>query len=251
MLSHVSQQLGQYFASGSIDYAPENINVLARLVYMPVTSDPDVSRLCGLTLSAGEVQRSGRFSTAADRAHFNQRRAFRRYCGATAIASNQPLEEIDFSATKNGRPFLPGYPDISFGFSSCQDGFLGAWSATHAIGVDIESKARQMDFIALARQFFSETEVAVVEGMQGLKRIRAFYQLWTLKEAALKCIGEGLPFGLDTFEFELTPALQIVKAPFEHGGPDSFFANIIEESDRCAAVVIRHQNGIARDLPWK
>ena len=154
MFSHVSQQLGQYFASGSIDYTPANSNDLARLVYMPVTSDPDVSSLCALTMSAGEVQRSGRFSTGADRAHFNQRRAFRRFCGASAIGSNKPLEEIDFSETKNGRPFLPGYPDISFGFSSCQDGFLGAWSATHGIGVDIESKARQMDFIALARQIF-------------------------------------------------------------------------------------------------
>ena len=251
MLSRVSQQLDQYFASGSFDYTPANRNGLAQLVYMPVTSDPDVSSLCALTLSAGEVQRSGRFSSGADRAHFNQRRAFRRFCAAAAIGSNKPLEKIDFSETNNGRPFLPGYPDISFGFSSCQDGFLGAWSGTHEIGVDIESKARQMDFIALARQFFSETEVALVEDMRGSRRIRAFYQLWTLKEAALKCIGEGLPFGLDAFEFELTPALRIVKAPFEHGGPDPFFANIIEESDRCAAVVIRQQNKVAGDLPRK
>lgn len=251
MLSHVSEQLSCYFASGLLDWTPVDTGHLAHIVYMPVTSEPDVSSLCELALSTDEVQRSGRFGKEADRAHFNQRRAFRRFCGATAIASTRPLEDIDFSETKNGRPFLPGYPDISFGFSSCQDGFLGAWSTTHGIGVDIESKARQMDFLALARKFFSKTEVSLVEDMQGLKRIRTFYQLWTLKEAALKCIGEGLPFGLDTFEFELTPALHIVKAPIGHGGPDQFFANIIEDSDRCAAVVIRHRNRIARDLPQK
>ena len=240
MLSHVSQQLSRYFSSGLFDYTPVDVNHMARLVYMPVTPDADVSSLCALTLSADEKHRAGRFRTGTDRANFNQRRAFRRYCGATAIDSQQPFAKIDFSETKNGRPFLPGYPDISFSFSSCQHGFLGAWSTTHGVGVDLESKTRQMDFTALARQYFSDTEAAIVEGRQGLKRIRTFFKLWTLKEAALKCIGEGLPFGLDTFEFELSPDLQMVKAPHETGGPDQFLARIIEESDRCAALIIRH-----------
>jgi 4'-phosphopantetheinyl transferase len=247
MLSHVSQQLSGYFTSGMVDWTQLVPGHSGHMVYIPVTSDPDVSSLCELMLSVDELQRSERFSTGADRTHFNQRRAFRRFCGAAAIGSTSSLEDIDFSETKNGRPFLTGYPDISFGFSSCQDGFLGAWSATHGIGVDIESKARQMDFIALARQFFSESEVALVENTQGLKRGRTFYHLWTLKEAALKCIGEGLPFGLDTFEFELAPALCIVKAPSEHGGPDQFFANTSENGDRFAAVVTRHKMGTARD----
>ena len=57
----------------------------------------------------------------------------------------------------------------------------------------------------LAREFFSGAEANAVERAGGLERQRIFFQLWSLKEAALKSIGEGLPFGLDAFEFELTP----------------------------------------------
>jgi phosphopantetheinyl transferase len=69
--------------------------------------------------------------------------------------------------------------------------------------------------------------------------MRTFFQLWTLKEAALKSIGEGLPFGLDAFEFELVPNLCVVHAPLDHGGPERFNAHVIEGTDSCAALVIR------------
>ena len=70
-------------------------------------------------------------------------------------------------------------------------------------------------------------------------RRQAFFQFWSLKEAALKSIGEGLPFGLDAFEFELDPNLRVVHAPPDHGGPEQFGAHVIEGTDGCAALVIR------------
>ena len=56
----------------------------------------------------------------------------------------------------------------------------------------------------------------------------------------MKSIGEGLPFGLDVFEFELDPYLRVVNAPSDHGGPEQFNAHMIEGTDNsCAALVIR------------
>jgi 4'-phosphopantetheinyl transferase len=149
------------------------------------------------------------------------------------------LSEIVFEETENGRPYLSESPDFWFSFSSCRFGLLGAWSSTHAIGVDLEDRTRDLEARELAQQFFSVAEAEAVEEVGGLQRLRTFYQFWSLKEAALKSIGEGLPFGLDAFEFELDPSLRVVHAPPDHGGPERFNAHVIEGADSCAALVIR------------
>jgi len=91
----------------------------------------------------------------------------------------------------------------------------------------------------LAQHFFSEAEAKSVESADDQARLRTFFQLWCLKEAALKSIGEGLPFGLDAFEFELSPEIRVVRAPKDFGGREQFDAHMIEGVDSCAALVIR------------
>jgi 4'-phosphopantetheinyl transferase len=210
------------------------------VLYAPVSHDPDVTRHCASVLSDTELQRACRFAKQGDGALFKQRRAFRRFCGALALGSSQPLSQIDFEETENGRPNLCDLPDFWFGFSSCRFGFVGAWSSTHAIGVDLEDQTKDLEATKLARQFFTGAEANAVEEADGLERLRTFFQFWSLKEAALKSIGEGLPFGLDAFEFELDPDLRVVHAPPEHGGPGQFNAHVIEGTDNCAALVIRN-----------
>ena len=57
--------------------------------------------------------------------------------------------------------------------------------------------------------------------------------------SSVESIGEGLPYGLDAFEFELDPRLRVVHAPPDHGGPERFSAYAIEAADSSAALVIR------------
>ena len=208
------------------------------MLHAPVSSDSEATRRCAAVLSEAELQRADTFVTEEGKSHFQQRRAFRRYCGA--LASQQPLSDIVFEETDKGRPYLPGRPDLWFSFSSSRTGFLGAWSWTHAIGVDLEDQTRDLGAVELARGYFSHAEAEAVEGVaDGLTRLKNFNQLWSLKEAALKSIGEGLPYGLDTFEFELVPRWRVVRAPPDHGGPARFTAQPIEETCGCAALVIR------------
>ena len=234
-----SDRISALFAVSSRDVTPASARHAAQLMYAPLSRDVEVSRHCAAVLSDAELRRADRFADECDKARFEQRRAFRRFCAATALGSLQPLSEIVFEETKNGRPYLSESPDFWFSFSSCRFGLLGAWSSTHAIGVDLEDQTRDLEAAELAQQFFSAAEANAVEGAGGLKSLRTFFQFWSLKEAALKSIGEGLPFGLDAFEFELDPNLRVVHAPPDHGGPEQFNAYVIEGTDSCAALVIR------------
>jgi len=239
MIRNGSDRITGYFDTCSRDVTPASARQAAHVLYAPLSHDPEVSRHCASVLLDTELQRADRFAAEDDRAQFIQRRAFRRFCGATALGSSQPLSQIAFEETENGRPYLSDLPDLFFSFSSCRFGFLGAWSSTHAIGVDLEDQTKNLEAADLARRFFSEAEANAVEGVQGPERLGIFFQLWSLKEAALKSIGEGLPFGLDAFQFELDPIPRVVHAPPDHGGPERFDAHLIEGTDGCAALVIR------------
>jgi phosphopantetheinyl transferase len=234
-----SDPVTDLFAAGTRDLTPASARHAACVLYAPVSRDPEVTRHCASVLSDTELQRADRFVTESDKALFQQRRAFRRFCGALVLGSSRPLWQIVFNETENGRPYLSDLPDFWFSFSSCRFGFLGAWSSTHGIGVDFEDQTRNLEAVELAHRFFSGAEANAVERVGGLERLRTFFQLWSLKEAALKSIGEGLPFGLDVFEFELDPNVRVVHAPPDHGGPEQFDAHVIEGTDSCVALVTR------------
>jgi phosphopantetheinyl transferase len=224
MTRNDSNRINDLFTAGSRDVTPASARHAAYVLYAPVSRDPEVSRYCASVLSDTELHRADRFVNEYDKAQFKQRRAFRRFCGVAVLGSSRPLSQIVFEKTENGRPYLSDLPDFWFSFSSCRFGFLGAWSPTHGIGVDLEDQTRNLEAVELAHRFFSGAEANAVERADGLERLRTFFQFWCLKEAALKSIGEGLPFGLDAFE--LDPNLRVVHAPPDHGGPEKFDAQV-------------------------
>jgi len=226
------------FSERARDITPAAARDAACVFYAPFSSDPEAVSRSASVLSDAERARSKRFVTEELKAHFEQRRAFRRYCGALALGSTSSLSQIIFDETENGRPYLRDQSDLWFSFSSCRSGFIGAWSATHGLGVDLENQPTEREVADLAQMYFTESEArTVADG--GPARLRTFLQLWSLKEAALKSIGRGLPFGLDAFKFELNESPRVVEAPGGHGGPERFRAHLFDQADGCAAVVLR------------
>ncbi len=233
-----SNHIKDFFAVHSRDITPAPIRHAANILYAPVSNEAEITRCCESVLSKTERQRAERFITADDRRLFLQRRAFRRFCGSRSLGSLQSLSQDNFEETENGRPYLTDQPEVSFSFSSCRSGILGAWSPRYGIGVDIEDCTRNPGATELARRYFSVAEASAIEGRDGREKQRSFFQLWSLKEAALKSIGEGMPYGLSAFEFELEPNLRVVHAPAEHGGADNFSAHLIEETENSIAIVL-------------
>jgi len=234
-----SKQIIDHFESSSRNWTPASCRQDVHMLYAPVSNDLEVTRHCVSILSASERQRADRFVAQHDQALFIQRRAFRRFCAALALGSPEYLTKVIFSETESGRPYLSDISDIWFSFSCCRFGFVGAWSSTHRAGVDFEDQTRELEATELARQFFSPEEAKAVSRQGGKASQRAFIELWSLKEAALKSIGEGIPFGLDAFQFELKRNPRVVCAPTDYGGSEQFKAHMIKGVDHCAALVLR------------
>ena len=235
-----SDRVNEFFGSLVQDWTPAAARHAARVLFSPVCFDPEILYSCATVLSGDELKRANDFLTTDHKNRFILRRAFRRFCACIALGSTcTSISQIVFEETEEGRPYLSEVPALRFSFASCRFGFLGAWSATHEVGVDVEDPTQELETVALAQQFFSEEEARLVESARGPARRRTFFQLWSLKESALKSIGEGLPFGLDAFRFDLLPDVRLLHAPVEAGGADRFQAHLIERDNTCAALVTR------------
>ena len=246
MNTRENETLRDYFLTRSIDLTPNGARRDSTVFYAPFSNTESVFNLCISVLTEAERQHMARLATDGLRSAFAQRRAFRRFCAAIALGHGGDLAGNVFDVTEKGRPYLRRAPDFRFSFSSCRFGMLGAWSATCELGIDIEDDTREIEALALAREFFTGEEAAIVEQAVSADRRSIFYQFWSLKEAALKSVGEGLPFGLDTFVFELLPTPRVVDAPGQFGSPLQFRAYPVGKGDFNAALVTQLPAGNVR-----
>lgn len=102
---------------------------------------------------------------------------------------------LHFQYTERGKPYMTT-PGIEFNISHSGN-FALIGVSHHQIGVDIEKINPNRNFKMLAETVLSEGERrwVFVDGNQVNPHeevIQRFYQLWTLKEARLKCDGDGL-----------------------------------------------------------
>jgi len=227
-----------HFSAVSSDLTPACLGTAIRVLFAPLSSDRQVSLRCVAVLSDSERKRATRFAREEEWSRFIQRRAFRRFCAARALGLPGSLSQFDFAETDKGRPYLRCRPDCRFSFSSSRVGMFGAWSLTHGIGVDLEDDTRLVQAVDLARSYFCESERRAIQSLNGPERLQTFFQYWCLKEAALKSIGEGLPSGLDAFEFDLRPEPLVLRAPPGRGGAERFDAHLIDGTGHCAALVL-------------
>ena len=73
------------------------------------------------------------------------------------------------------------------------------------IGVDIEYLRPLPDRLPIARDFFTRSEFEQLAAMTEADSASAFLRYWTLKEAYVKAIGEGLSMPLNSFEVSIEP----------------------------------------------
>lgn len=93
----------------------------------------------------------------------------------------------EVARTHRGKPYFPACPQIHFNLS--HSGNLALWGVGSApLGVDVEIVRPRRE--GLASYILSEEELTWFTGQGGGWEL--LYTLWTLKEARIKCTGQGL-----------------------------------------------------------
>jgi 4'-phosphopantetheinyl transferase len=104
-----------------------------------------------------------------------------------------PLEAIEISRSRFGKPFLKDAAcRLQFNVSHTDHLTLIAISQGAPVGIDVEYVSIDIDVDAIAQTVLTTAERQVLDVAPSSARIRAFYQLWTRKEALLKAAGVGL-----------------------------------------------------------
>jgi 4'-phosphopantetheinyl transferase len=147
--------------------------------------DADVADPAGL--SPDERDRAARYRTAELAQRFTAARLFLRRTLARYLG--RPPESLCFTYTAYGRP---GIEDAPFDFNlSHSEGDALLAVARETVGVDIERRRPDADLAGMARQVMSTEELRRFEALPDSPRLTAFYDLWTVKEAAIKALGAG------------------------------------------------------------
>jgi phosphopantetheinyl transferase len=121
-------------------------------------------------------------------------------------STGRPAKAHTFTTRPGGKPACLEGPAISVSHS----GPLLACAVAPAgdVGIDVQFPQPHHHTEDIAREWFTAAECA------WLRRAprEAFYQLWVLKEAYLKCLGSGLAGGLASLECCVEPPVITVRA---------------------------------------
>lgn len=212
-----------------------------------INLDQPDSMLQALTrvLSADELARARRFYFEQDRRRFIVGRSqLRSILGRYLDCKPNHLQ---FCYGPNGKPALVSHSNahrntLHFNLSHSQGLALCALAWNWEVGVDLEYVRPLPTAEQLAQRFFSPAEYAVIQALPAHEQSRAFFRLWTCKEAYLKAIGKGLPFLLQYVEVALTEgeSAQLVGVPYDvqAGAPWSLQA-FTPAPDYLAALAVR------------
>lgn len=116
------------------------------------------------------------------------RRALKDKCGISNRA-------IVFGSNIYGKPFLTSNPKYHFNISHSKKYVVGAIGCS-PVGIDVETIG-SMD-ISITDRFFTRQEKRYISDFPNTEQLRAFYRIWTRKEAYIKREGRGfqIPLGL-------------------------------------------------------
>jgi 4'-phosphopantetheinyl transferase len=215
---------------------------------LDAAGEADVARLAS-TLAADERARAASFVFAPDRRRFTVARAALRGVLARYLAV-EPAG-IPLGRTAEGRLVLmDGHAGaLAFSVSRSAGLALCAVGTDRDLGVDVERIVRGVMEDVVDHRVLSPAEVRGLRALAPAARERAFFTVWTRKEAYAKGRGLGLALPFDRFTVSSNPAEPAVLAA-EDDDPARWTLRDLDAGDGYAAALAT-AGPLARVAAWQ
>lgn len=154
-------------------------------------------------LDDDERARGNRFHAAPDRLRHVVSRGVLRSLAANYLDVDARTLRFELGAFGKPRGASIASADLGFNVSHSGDVVLLVFARNGDVGVDVEHWNTRLDDIErarLAQSVFSVEECEVLRMLPFAERERAFYAIWSRKEAYLKGTGAGISAGLAHFD---------------------------------------------------
>ncbi|BAQ63885.1 4'-phosphopantetheinyl transferase superfamily protein [Geminocystis sp. NIES-3709] len=154
-------------------------------------------------LSSDEQEKFNTFSRKLQGHRFLINRAYLRIILAQYLQISP--QEILFNYSQKGKPSLnikTNPEKIYFNVSHKYNYTIYA-IARKNLGIDLEKIDPQVNIQKIAQRFFCLEEYECLKQLNSQDKAKYFFTLWTIKEAYLKSIGEGLSGGLNSIYINL------------------------------------------------
>lgn len=151
-----------------------------------------------------------------------------------------PPETLRISRQQYGKPYLSGFPELSFNLSHSGGYMLVAVAWQCQLGVDIEQVKSRGNFTGLVNKCFAGPEIAWWKALPESEKVPAFFRLWTRKEAFVKATGRGIALGMQHVETDPETPGGFVQIPEPYGRPEHWqLVDLDFRQDLSGALVVR------------
>jgi 4'-phosphopantetheinyl transferase len=154
-------------------------------------------------LVTDEMERAQRFRFSHLRESFVIARGALRYLLGRYL--DVPPSRITFVYGSKGKPALASVDNVQFNMTHSGTLAAVAITADCQIGIDVEQIRQLSDMEQIAERFFCPEETKEIMSVPPCERAHTFFRCWTLKEAYVKAVGDGLSVPLNGFQVTLQP----------------------------------------------
>jgi 4'-phosphopantetheinyl transferase len=260
------------FARNANTWDPENVEMKLATEWLSPLATPELARgeihvwraslsvdqpaLRGLepTLADEEKARAARFIFERDRDRYIAARGILRDVLAKYLRCAP--QTIEFVYGPHGKPAVAcatSHRAICFNLSHSHGLAVIAIGHERELGIDVELIRPEFASEAIAKRYFSATEIEELSRLPAALRSEGFFLCWTRKEAYIKAKGDGLQIPLDSFDVSLSPGrpATLSSADEPRWGIESFIPCVASEQSFAGAIVAEGKDWLARYFEWE